>query len=579
MRDNTTQLFTQHAQQLTAERLEEITADSFQQERAERPLSDMQLTALDLYERGFNVIPLKPRDKKPYLLQKAGLFAARLHHCAGCHHSDDITDLFAGRRNVGIITGRTSGNLLDIDCDTFAAFDKMGKELTARAIPFWAVKGCKGGSYLVRVIEGEVINIPKRKSKIKDVEFFGNRHIRVMPPSIHPTGIIYQWATPEPRFSLASRETIPAVSIAALAWTGLTLVSETRKQWQDPDLFGLPQWAALLSYNNRQNFAGPVGVGDRNRVLTSFAYDAVGNAIEYSEVEPLVLDYARRVGLSDREAIDTLKSAYSQEREPARKGGGGLRAWQRAKAFAESFEWRADFGRQAATAQAVFMACIQRARMEGREHWRASVREVAELANCNKDTARMMLSDLQACQFIKRTNNTTPQERSQTAIYKFSYDRHLSQIRTLETTCSYSVRNYDNPKTQAEQDVFYRLGRVAWRVWRYLQIETAPSVNAIAKALELSYSSVYSAVGRLQHKDIRLVARGGDGHYYAEPKTAASLQYLAAQMFNGGSKSQDRKTKHRIEREREATRRIKREIARIEDAAKIREGGRNGGLI
>jgi predicted transcriptional regulator len=524
--------------------------------------SDTQATAIDLYERGLNVIPLRRHSKIGFILRP--FFTARLHHCgAACNHPgrDDITDLFA-RRNIGIMTGRTSGNLLAIDCDSPAAFDVIGKELTARAIPFWAITGSRGGAYLLRLIEGEAASITGRKSHIKDVEIWGNRRLIVMPPSIHPSGIVYQWATPEPRFSLPQRETIPAVSIKALDWLGVQLLTETRKAWKEPELFGLPQWAALLSYKNRETFTSAVPVGQRNAVLTAFTYDMAGNGIDYHEAERVTLDYAGRVGLKRREALDTLKSAYSQDREPARRNGGGQpRAWQRAKAFAESFDWRGEFGRRALKAQAVFMACVERARRDGREVWRASVREVAELANCNKETVADYMHLITEHGLIERTNKR-PQDRRNTGLYRFAY---ASKFRTLETPCSYSVRNLDTPNSQAEQDIFGAIGLVSWHVWKHLHNTTEASAAAISRRLGLPRSSTCAAIKRLT--GLGLIARGGDGQYYAEAKTEASLQYLAAQMFDGASRSQARKTAHRIERERAVNRAVRNAIDYHEAAA------------
>jgi hypothetical protein len=119
---------------------------------ASRALTDTQATALDLYARGFNVLPVMRHDKKPFILEP--FFTSRLHHCGeACHHKgkDDITDLFT-RKNIGVMTGRTSGNLLGIDCDTHESFIKMGTDLTAHAIPFWARGSHNGGAYFVRLI-------------------------------------------------------------------------------------------------------------------------------------------------------------------------------------------------------------------------------------------------------------------------------------------------------------------------------------------------------------------------------------------------------------------------------------------
>lgn len=498
--------------------------------------SDVQLTALDLYQRGFNVIPLKRHEKKPFIL--APYFTARLHHCgATCKHKglDDITPLFE-RHNIGVVMGRTSGNLLALDCDSQESFRRIGQELTARAIPFWAITGSRGGAYLLRLIEGEAAN--QSKSKFADVQIWGNRHLVVMPPSIHPSGILYQWATPEPRFHLPG-QTLPAVNIAALEWLGVTLDIEARKQWQEPELFGLPEWAALMSYNNRETFSIELSEGERNTRLFALACDMKANGRQYHEAEAVILDTARRAGLDDHESAQIVKNAYSKEREPARRGG-GVRIWQRAKTFAASFDWRGKFGRKANTRRAVYLACVERARRDGRDIWRATVRELAELANLNKDTIPAILNDLVTAKLIQRVKT---EERI--GVYRFV---GLSKTRTLYTTGSCSVRNLDTPKTQAEQDVFGKLGLVSWHTWKYLLDKPAKSGGEIARETGLPRSSVCAAVKRLQL--VGLANRAGDGLIYGEPRTDASLQDMALSWNDNESKSATRKENHKIERER-----------------------------
>ncbi|NWG33528.1 MAG: bifunctional DNA primase/polymerase [Chloroflexi bacterium] len=536
-------------------------------ETSPRVLSDVQQTALDLYERGFNVIPLKRHEKKPFILKP--YFTARLHHCdVTCKHKgqEDITELFK-RHNIGVIMGRTSGNLLALDCDSQQSFKQIGQELTARAIPFWAITGSRGGAYLLRILEGEAAN--QSKSNVKDVQVWGNLHLVVMPPSIHPSGILYQWATPEPRFCLPPRETIPAVSIAVLEWLGVTLARKARRQWQEPELFGLPQWAAVLSYDNRETFGRELSEGERNTRLFALACDMKANGREYHEAETVILDAARRAGLPDDEASVLVKHAYSKDRtipkvfreeeeksknanskdqEPARK----VRIWQRAKDFAGSFDWRGTFGRKANTRRAVYLACVERSRLDGRETWRATIRELAELANMNKDTIPTALQDLVTAKLIQRVKTD-----ERIGVYRFV---GLSKFRTLYTTGSCSVRNLDNPKTQAEQDVFGKLGLVAWHVWKYLLDNPSRNAGEIATGTGLPRSSVYSALKRLQSAG--LATRAGDGLIYGEPRTDASLQSMSLFWNNGSSKSASRKEAHRIERERHVNRLTRWHISR-----------------
>src|SRR5215207_8249792 len=121
-------------------------------ENEEYRRTDIQSTAIDLYERGFNVFPLPTAHdwilraengnitKHPYPIRMQKVYASRLHFDPG------FIELF-DRSNLGAMCGRTSGNLLAIDCDSQKAFEYLGKELTARITPFWAITSHRGGAY------------------------------------------------------------------------------------------------------------------------------------------------------------------------------------------------------------------------------------------------------------------------------------------------------------------------------------------------------------------------------------------------------------------------------------------------
>ena len=517
-------------------------------------LSDIQLTALDLYERGFNVIPLRPHEKIPYKL--APFFYSRLHHCGAlCHHAgvDDITELFS-RKNLGIMTGRTSGNLLALDCDSHEAFDNMGRDLAARGLNYWAITGHRGGAYLLRIIEGEAASRSKEKSNIADVEIWGNHRLIVMPTSVHPSGTIYQWRSPEPRAAYPRYETLQPVSIAALAWLGIVLELEDRKRWEEPDLFGLPNWAGGLSHANRETYAAKLSEGERNSKLTALAYDMAGNEIDYDAAEEVILDIARRSHYPQREAAQIVKSAYSQPRQAARAMGQGIHPWQRAKMYALTYNWRETFGRKALKREAAYYACIERARRDGRAVWRATSREIAELTNTDKKRAAEYLRDLAKEKLIKRL-----QTKQSIGYFKFILPADIESSSLIHFT----------PKTQGEMDTFGALGLVAWYVWRHLLLTPEPTIAAIARSTGRAYSSVYKAVKNLTRDGVRLVTIA-EGMYYGESKTEASLQIMAGDWYNGASRSQARKEAHRIERERRVNKLIAYAIAqdeRAQDAA------------
>jgi predicted transcriptional regulator len=527
--------------------------ESIEIPESKKQLTDIQLTAVDLYQRGLNVIPVERGSKEAFILKP--FWASRLHHCGPhCHHAgrNDITELFS-RTNIGVIVGRTSGNLIAIDCDSTKAFKKIGKELTKRGIPFWAITSYRGGSYLLRVTEGEVANMPKDVSGFQDVQIWGNHHLIVLPPSIHPSGTVYGWLSPEPRFSLAPYEPVPAVSIVSLDWLGVKLVSESRQDADQAELSGLPEWAARLSPSNRETMTGILQEGERNNRIFALAADMNGIGIDYYEAEHWIMQIAARAGTPFFEAENTLKSAYSQPRNPASQYK-SMNEWQRAKDFAESFDWRGEFGRKALKHRAVYLALVERARLDGRHSWRASSREVAELAHTDRDTVAQIIRNLTEHGLIQRVNMNKPREAG---VYRF---RKLPRFLTLMSTGDVVSGIWTLPKSPAEQDVFGKLGLVAWHVWEYLRAQSLPSPGKIAKATVLARSSVAEALKRLLA--VGLVVRGQDGMYYSETKTDSSLEYLAVNLLDGASKSKARKAQHKLERERRLNHLVKRAIRR-----------------
>lgn len=536
---------------------------------AQVTLSGIQAEAVDLYKRGFNVMPLpsaydwrvvyqheiktgkkKPDDKpskEPYLVRP--FFTARLHYqegctCKLCANGAGLVSLFE-RSNLAVMTGRTSGNLIAIDCDSQSAYELIGKELKERGLPFWAITSHRGGAYLLRLIEGEAVNIPSAKSKYQDVEIWGNRHYVIMPPSVHPLGTVYQWKSPEPRFCLPTGESIPPVNVNSLEWLGVTLLVKERGAYNAPDFAGLPEWTAALSRANRETLANGAREGERNQRLTAAAYDMAGCGIAY-EVAREALAYAAEKctpAYPYRDTVSILKSAYKSPRTPARQTPNKIRAWQRATEFATAYDWRKAYGRRAIRAERIYLALIERARRDDGDIFRASAREVSELANVNKETVTNFLHCFTRDGLLIHKGNTDD------GANLFSFD--VSKFRTLPLPCRCSVRNLEVSKMmpnsgEGEQDVFSGLGEVARIVWYHLLVTPEQNANRTAKAMNLPVSSVYAAFGKLQASG--LIRRGEGGLYFGESRTEAELEYLSYLLGTHG-KSAERKARHKVERE------------------------------
>jgi hypothetical protein len=553
-------------------------------------LDSVQAAAVDLYHRGLNVFPVPephevqawaaerpghrdPTRKPPYLLEP--LFITRLHlcdeHCIERQRKSGkpcvlpearFEALFEGA-NLAAMAGRTSGNLVGLDCDTPRAFETVRDGLEERRTAHWAYETARGGGILLCLAEGEAANMPKGTTLVDDLEVWGHHHYMVLPPSVHWSGVVYTWLTPPG----TAGEPPPQVSIHDLEWLGVTLERQKLQQWDSPDLSGLPAWTGALSRRNQEFLVHGVPEGDRNSRLFAAACDMAGCGVPYADAEPLILTAAARCDppYPVRDAVSSLKSAYNRKRVPARKGRRAdlLPDWQKAQAFAERHVWGGDTAQSDRT---VFLAVCERARMEGRPVFRASEREVSELANRSRKTVQEALHRLSGrvdspdTPLLLQVAGSHPVSRA----YLYSFTElalnppehqdaaraHLPHYSPLETNGVgvRALKPVGNPTTAAEQDVFGRLGPVSWRVWQHLLQCCEPSGAAIARATGLNMGSVNRALRRL--KELGLVTTNtADGHLFGEPRSEEELQRLAVKLGVSG-RSEKRKREHKRERER-----------------------------
>ena len=552
-----------------------------------QPLLTIQAAALDLYHRRLNVFPvpsvfewqyyneLHPdpsgRYQKPPYLYKI-LLTTRLHVCGpecdertrksgrACLAESARFDALFYHANLAIMMGRTSGNLFAFECDTRQAFECIGQELCTAGFPFWAFTSHRGGSYVIRLAEGEAANNP---NYTEDIQIWGNGHYLVFPPSIHPTGTIYQWITPEPYYHLPFGEPPPLVTLAQVEALGVHLVIEKGGDWQDPDLYGLPEWGGSLSRKNRQALAMGVKEPGRQNAIYRVCRDMAGCEIPRETAERYILAMADKCNppYSHREAIQRVDDAYKRNNTPARKGKApGCQPWERAITWAALHAWK---GRTAQTDRVVFLACCERARMQGGETFRASTREIAEIASCTRKTATGALRRLSGR--VGTSNFCTPvclrlltrNDQSGANVYSFN----MQSISTpLYSPCSYSgvdieVQDRALPTTEAEQDLFGRLGKLAWRAWQHLQRKPEPSKAALSRALHANPSSIKYVLDRLMTHGL-VTFNGADDYYFGEAKTGAELEHIAAALHSDSrpviGRSAKRKRTHERDRERRA---------------------------
>lgn len=152
-------------------------------------LSELGKAAVAYAEDGIAIIPLKPRDKEPYIKggstkATANVEQVRKHWMT---HPDD---------NIAIVCGGVSDGLfaIDVDChgdvdgwDTLAEFE-ADRPLPAAPT---SITGSGGGHMLYR--SGESVRNGVGSDTGIDVR--GEGGYIVAPPSIHPNGNAYRWET------------------------------------------------------------------------------------------------------------------------------------------------------------------------------------------------------------------------------------------------------------------------------------------------------------------------------------------------------------------------------------------------
>ncbi len=335
------------------------------------PYSGVQRAAMEMHAAGLNVIPLprvKTKDfggKKPPYGTYSILFTTRLH-------PDDLPELFK-RANVGVIAGRLSQNLFILDCDSPHEFERVGGELARRNIGAWIATSGRGGHYWLRCAEGEVAN-----AKLSDVlQVIGRCGYVVAPPSVHPSGVIYEWARRE-------GELPPLVSIDALDFLPISLAKARRGQ--------LPNVARQV-----------------------LAERKLGDYASWSEAELSAAMSLAKAGYSEDEIVEAFEQYnpphFAKRKRPADwlrryvipkaiiQADGDRQAAHTGMAWANSRAWP---GRTGESDRALFVALCQRAALDGREHFRASVRELSELSGLSIPTVLHALARLIGAGLVKR---------------------------------------------------------------------------------------------------------------------------------------------------------------------------------
>jgi len=133
---------------------------------------------------GLSVIPCGFRDKRPLIRWEE--YQHRLPT------EDEVRQWFSdGKKNVAIICGRVSGNLVVLDFEENAAFaefiNALPEDLLDKIKDTWLVKTYRGYHLYLRVTSSD----PVKTTKLGKCDIRAEGSYVIAPPSVHPEGVSY----------------------------------------------------------------------------------------------------------------------------------------------------------------------------------------------------------------------------------------------------------------------------------------------------------------------------------------------------------------------------------------------------
>lgn len=569
-------------------------------------------TAMRLYDMGLNVFPITfgkklaeaevtPGSPIPYHFRGKRKEAKQKHssgivryawkqhqHTRLSGKPSDMAFVFRGRCNIAVVTGETSGNLFVIDCETETTYALHKQAVLARGLPLYAVQSgsTRGGGHIYfRSAAGPVQNIAT--GTLPDTEIKGHSGYVVGEGSKHPDG---GWYRRDPD---STTKEVPTIMVSAIDWlhnkdaqpVQLTLKKHSRKT-SDEVLPG-------VKHSTRAFFTG--GELIRGKARNDSLYDAACDmaGCGYSESETLQWALAAPVpqdaSYTTAQIRATVKSAHSKPRNPARAfyGGGsapapGAPVVEKTANLARAFAlhpasgelWQ---GRAGTTNRKVWDALVHRCTVDGapgknpqKVFFRASAREVAEIARCRKNTVTAAIKRMEQAGVIARVGNKYDGRLTfcETALATMMGENSESAVSgtvgyLTDGTYTVPVTAFTETTittTDAAED--RAVGHIGLTLHRaLLQSLTPLTARALATLVGLSAGKVRYALrtdGPLRAHGLVVKTAGG---FVAVPHTDEQLQAIAAKCVDHQGQpvagaGERRKAQHAIERAMDATENI-----------------------
>ncbi|MFC1739425.1 bifunctional DNA primase/polymerase [Planctomycetota bacterium] len=145
--------------------------------------------ALEYHSRGCSIIPIRAGTKKAavkwrrYQKERPNIEQLKKRFCNSKYKS------------LAVILGPVSNDLVCRDFDTMAEYKQWAKDYPDLAEKLPTVKTSRGMHvYFQTKIEGRIDIEDEQGNHLGELR--GSKHYNILPPSLHPDGIEYQWVNP-----------------------------------------------------------------------------------------------------------------------------------------------------------------------------------------------------------------------------------------------------------------------------------------------------------------------------------------------------------------------------------------------
>lgn len=325
--------------------------------------------ALNYASAGVAVIPLPHGRKEPRARFPLRYWLSRQFPPT----ERELLAMFNGHRgNLAALCGIPSDNLLVLDAETPERFSEHHAKLEAEGIETWAVATARGGHHYLRAQE------PVKSKPFGDWEIRGAFTYVLAPPSVHPTGVVYE-------FVRRSAEIFELPALDALSWLTLeaarirpNIPSRTRKLLHGGDLVGQLVGAGQR-YETRSEYEFAILCGLAN---AGFGFE---DALDFFSAYPAAGKYRKLLEENSRKASHYLRRSWRKAVEFVEANPSPHKTLaQKLEVWTLSRPWP---GRTGSSDRATYLAHLEIVQRTGKQPHGASCRELAELSGLGFGTA------------------------------------------------------------------------------------------------------------------------------------------------------------------------------------------------